>query len=55
MTMSTRDIDGALAHIDRMRKAARNDYERTMRKLDNDERDLLGLKRAADCESEASK
>lgn len=39
------DIDSALAHIERMRQATTLEYERAMRKLDNDERDLLGLKR----------
>jgi hypothetical protein len=38
------DIDEALRHIDRLRTATTRDYERAMRKLDNDERDLLGLK-----------
>lgn len=43
--MRQRDIDGALRHIERMREGLTKDYERAMRKLDNDERDLLGLKR----------
>lgn len=39
-----KDIDGALRHIERIREATTRDYERAMRKLDNDERELLDLK-----------
>ena len=38
------NVDSAMRHIDRMRTALTADYERAMRKLDEDERDLLGLK-----------
>lgn len=37
-------IDRALAHIDRMRERLREEFERDMAKLDNDECRLLGLK-----------
>lgn len=46
-----KDIDGALRHIERIREATTRDYERAMRKLDNDERDLLGLKPVTDGEA----
>jgi hypothetical protein len=45
-----RGIDAGLAHIDRMRKKLREDFDRAMAKLDADERELLGLR--ADQESE---
>jgi hypothetical protein len=50
-----KDIDGALRHIERIREATTRDYERAMRKLDNDERDLLGLKRDDDEQAEGGK
>ena len=46
--MTGRNIDSALAHIDRMRKKLRDDFRRDMAKLDADERELLGLRPVAE-------